>query len=71
MIGTVMRDSSSDATSPAISEIASPWKIGSNRMTADPDDHRRRRQRHRPEAHGAGVDHRVLDATSRPARAAR
>jgi hypothetical protein len=36
VIGTVIRDSSSDATSPAISEIASPWKIGSNRMTAEP-----------------------------------
>ena len=31
-----MRESSSDATSPAISEIASPWKIGSNRITAAP-----------------------------------
>ncbi len=31
-----MRESRSDATSPAISEIARPWKIGSNRMTAAP-----------------------------------
>jgi len=31
-----MRDSRSDATSPAISEIARPWKIGSKRMTAAP-----------------------------------
>ena len=36
MIGTVIRDSSSDATSPAISEMARPWKIGSNRITAEP-----------------------------------
>ena len=31
-----MRESRSDATSPAISEIARPWKIGSNRMTQAP-----------------------------------
>ena len=31
-----MRESSSDATSPAISEIARPWKIGSNRITPAP-----------------------------------
>ena len=31
-----MRDSSSDATSPAISEIANPWNPGSNRMTPAP-----------------------------------
>jgi len=34
---------------PAISEIASPWKIGSNRITEAPDDHRRRGQEHRAE----------------------
>ena len=31
-----MRDSSNDAISPAINEIAKPWKIGSNKMTMDP-----------------------------------
>ena len=31
-----MRESKSEATSPAISEIASPWKIGSNRITPEP-----------------------------------
>ena len=56
-----MRESSSDATSPAISEIASPWKIGSNRITAEPDDDRGGRQRHRPEPHGAGIDHGLLE----------
>ena len=29
-------DNKSDAMPPAISEIASPWKIGSNRITAEP-----------------------------------
>ena len=31
-----MRDRAREATSPAISEMASPWKIGSNRITAEP-----------------------------------
>ena len=31
-----MRDSSVEATSPAIREIASPWKIGSNKITLAP-----------------------------------
>src|SRR5215472_15772345 len=31
-----MRLMNSDASSPAMSEIASPWKIGSNRMTDPP-----------------------------------
>ena len=31
-----MRDSSSEATSPAIRAIARPWKIGSNRITMKP-----------------------------------
>jgi uncharacterized protein len=30
-----MRERKSEATSPAISEIAKPWKIGSNKMTAE------------------------------------
>src|SRR5439155_3712136 len=34
--GTVMRESSKDAISPAIKAIASPWKIGSNRITDEP-----------------------------------
>jgi len=38
--GTAMRDRSSDATSPAISEIARPWKIGSNRITPAPTGRR-------------------------------
>ena len=65
--GTVMRDSSSDATSPAISEMASPWKIGSGQH------HRRRRhdhggrgQGHRPEPHRAGVDHGLLERHAHP-----
>src|SRR5579859_6014297 len=35
-IGTVMRESASDAISPAISAMARPWKIGSNKITAAP-----------------------------------
>ena len=31
-----MRDRSVEAISPAISEIASPWKIGSERIAAGP-----------------------------------
>ena len=31
-----MRDSASEAISPAISAMASPWKIGSNRITPEP-----------------------------------
>ena len=32
-MGTVMREKSSEATSPAINEMASPWKMGSKRIT--------------------------------------
>ena len=31
-----MRDNASEAISPAISAMARPWKMGSNRMTLDP-----------------------------------
>jgi hypothetical protein len=31
-MGTVMRDKKREAISPAMSEMASPWKIGSKRM---------------------------------------
>ena len=56
-----MRESRSDATSPAISEIARPWKIGSNRMTRGADDHGGGGEHHRAEAHRARVDDGLLE----------
>src|SRR5579883_958441 len=35
-MGTADRNSKREATSPAINEMANPWKIGSARMMADP-----------------------------------
>ena len=55
-----MRLIRSDAISPAINAMASPWKIGSARMTARADDNGQGGQQHRTKAHRAGIHDRFV-----------
>ena len=54
-----MRLRSRDATSPAISEIASPWNIGSKQDDGGADHDGGRRKHHWAETHRAGVHDRL------------